>query len=85
MRHRRTKGPETDRPLLNHRVTSRLYPFSDATPSKYPPAEPEALRLLAPQRGLIAIVERQNHANPISLRYFTLQATRFPALRRQPV
>ena len=27
--------------------------------SKYPPAEPEALRLLAPQRGLIAIVERQ--------------------------
>ena len=23
--------------------------------SKYPPAEPEALRLLAPQRGLIAI------------------------------
>jgi hypothetical protein len=53
--------------------------------SKYPPAEPEALRLLAPQRGLIAIVERQNHANPISLRHFTVQATRFPALRRQPV
>jgi hypothetical protein len=24
MRHRRTKGPETDRRLLNHRATSRL-------------------------------------------------------------
>ncbi|HEY4960401.1 MAG TPA: hypothetical protein VII29_06060, partial [Terriglobales bacterium] len=28
--------------------------------SKYPPAEPEALRLLAPQRGLIATGEKQN-------------------------
>jgi hypothetical protein len=27
--------------------------------SKYPPAEPEGLRLLAPQRGLIATVEKQ--------------------------
>src|SRR6266567_2909945 len=27
--------------------------------SKYPPAEPVALRLLAPQRGLIATVEKQ--------------------------
>ena len=26
MRHRRTKGPETDRPDLTHRATSRLYP-----------------------------------------------------------
>ena len=25
MRHRQTKGPETDRPDLNHRATSRLY------------------------------------------------------------
>jgi len=25
MRHRLTKGPETDRPSLNHRATSRLY------------------------------------------------------------
>jgi len=33
MRHRQPKGPETDRPVLNHRVTSRLYPFSDGTPS----------------------------------------------------
>jgi predicted enzyme related to lactoylglutathione lyase len=28
--------------------------------SKYPPAEPGALRLLAPQRGLIAIGQNQN-------------------------
>ncbi len=27
VRHRRTKGPETDRRSLNHRATSRLYPF----------------------------------------------------------
>jgi hypothetical protein len=27
---------------------------------KYPPAEPEALRLLAPQRGLIATDQNQN-------------------------
>jgi hypothetical protein len=25
MRHRQTKGPDTDRPDLNNRVTSRLY------------------------------------------------------------
>ena len=25
MRHRQTKGPETDRPDLTHRATSRLY------------------------------------------------------------
>ncbi len=25
VRHRRTKGPATDRPILNHRATSRLY------------------------------------------------------------
>ena len=28
MRHRLTKGPETDRPDLTHRATSRLYPYS---------------------------------------------------------
>jgi hypothetical protein len=28
--------------------------------SKYPPAKPGALRLLAPQRGLIAIDQNQN-------------------------
>src|ERR1035438_1664489 len=27
MRHRQTKEPETDRPDLTHRATSRLYPF----------------------------------------------------------
>ena len=27
LRHRQTKGPETDRPSLHYRATSRLYPF----------------------------------------------------------
>jgi hypothetical protein len=27
VRHRQTKGPDTDRPHLNHRATSRLYPL----------------------------------------------------------
>ncbi len=31
MRHRQPKGSETDRPVLNHRVTSRLYTFGVAT------------------------------------------------------
>jgi hypothetical protein len=30
---------------------------------KYPPAEPEALRLLAPQRGLFATVESKSNRN----------------------
>jgi len=29
-------------------------------PSKHPPAEPEAFRLLAPQRGLIAIAQNKS-------------------------
>jgi hypothetical protein len=32
MRHRQTKGPDTDRPNLNHRVTSRLYPSIEVAP-----------------------------------------------------
>jgi hypothetical protein len=31
MRHRQTKGPDTDRPDLNNRVTSRLYTFGVVT------------------------------------------------------
>jgi hypothetical protein len=31
VRHRQTKGPETDRLHLNHRATSRLYPLSIKT------------------------------------------------------
>jgi hypothetical protein len=31
MRHRQTKGPDTDRPDLNNRVTSRLYTFDVET------------------------------------------------------
>jgi amino acid transporter len=33
MRHRQTKGPETDRPRLTHRVTPRLY--NDSTRGAY--------------------------------------------------
>jgi hypothetical protein len=32
--------------------------------SKYPPAKPGALRLLAPQRGLFAIVKNKNRGSP---------------------
>lgn len=32
VRHRQTKEPETDRPNLNHRATSRLYTPPDALP-----------------------------------------------------
>ena len=38
MRHRQTKGPDTDRPDLNNRVTSRLYPFREVSPSSGRPA-----------------------------------------------
>src|ERR1700694_2854682 len=31
VRHRQTKEPETDRPSLNHRATSRLYPWDMPT------------------------------------------------------
>jgi len=38
-----------------------------ASGNKYPPAEPEVLRLLAPQRGLIATGESQKQ-DPVSYR-----------------
>ncbi len=50
--------------------------------SKYPPAKPEALRLLAPQRGLIAIVKSQNHAPSTISSRLQVQTPRFPAFRR---
>ena len=34
VRHRRTKGPETDRSRLNHRATSRLYNLAAAGDGK---------------------------------------------------
>src|SRR5512135_2405740 len=42
LRHRRPKGPETDRPSLNHRATSRLYTFllHDRHPVLAPPLRP---------------------------------------------
>jgi hypothetical protein len=39
---------------------------SRPVPCKYPPAEPGALRLLAPQRGLIAIGKNKTGVNPTS-------------------
>jgi len=36
VRHRQTKGPETDRPRLNHRATPRLY-FYGRSPIAYAP------------------------------------------------
>src|SRR5260370_40052041 len=50
MRHRQTKGPDTDRPDLNHRVTSRLYTFGVVTPRT------ASLRKLFAFRKSIAIV-----------------------------
>ena len=40
MRHRQTKGPETDRPSLHHRATSRLHtgiPWTRPQPAGQPP------------------------------------------------
>jgi hypothetical protein len=34
LRHRQTKGPETDRPNLHDRATPRLYPFAIPTPDR---------------------------------------------------
>lgn len=39
--------------------------------SKYPPAKPGALRLLAPQRGLFAIVKNKNRRSPHSRGFTT--------------
>jgi hypothetical protein len=63
-------GGTTAPPAKSARIARRQYGFiRKAVPliltceaqkeSKYPPAEPEALRLLAPQRGLIATGEKQ--------------------------
>ncbi len=46
--------------------------------SKYPPAEPGALRLLAPQRGLIAIVQNQNQT-PIAQSMISVFVAVIPA------
>jgi hypothetical protein len=41
--------------------------------SKYPPAKPGALRLLAPQRGLIAIGKEEENPNPMDRTGFEVQ------------
>ena len=45
-------------PLFAHKYSNRMG-ANWVSISKYPPAEPEALRLLAPRRGLIATGEKQ--------------------------
>src|SRR5262249_44966499 len=40
-----------------HPCTKPLTMFGENRSNKYPPAKPEVLRLLAPQRGLIAIAK----------------------------
>src|SRR5271157_695085 len=44
---------------VSQRSRASESPLPPQPGSKYPPAEPEALRLLAPQRGLIATAEKQ--------------------------
>ena len=50
VRHRQTKGPETDRPYLTHRATSRLYQvgYYDAGS-----ALPDSVPLLRPSRRTV--------------------------------
>ena len=40
VRHRQTKGPETDRQNLNHRATSRLYTVPKPLPVRSPKPKP---------------------------------------------
>src|ERR1039458_4398908 len=44
---------------LDHSFSDRAHPAGACIGNKYPPAEPEVLRLLAPQRGLIATGQSQ--------------------------
>ncbi len=51
--------------LLSRDCGSTLMAFSTVVLSNYPPAEPEALRLLAPQRGRIATEKsKTNNCEP---------------------
>ena len=51
VRHRQTKEPETDRPRLNHRATSRLYQQSAPRPAQPQRAgeEPSRIQTLNPE------------------------------------
>lgn len=46
--------------LLTFSAAAAIAQSAATTTSKYPPAEPVALRLLAPQRGLTATVRSKN-------------------------
>jgi hypothetical protein len=52
VRHRQPKGPETDRPVLNHRATSRLYnlPRPPALATRKSSVPVERQRTLPPLR-----------------------------------
>jgi hypothetical protein len=51
-----TRMPQVVKPEIgNFVLPQRLVAYQRAADNKYPPAEPEVLRLLAPQRGLTAI------------------------------
>ena len=52
--------------------------------SKYPPAKPGALRLLAPQRGLTAIDQNQNR-EPFMVQPITISYSRHSGKSRNPV
>jgi len=45
--------------------------------SNYPPAEPEALRLLAPQRGLIAIAKERENQNSMDRSGYWFSAPKY--------
>ena len=63
LRHRRTKGPATDRRHLNHRATSRLYPMR---------LHDLAWRCTQAHGFVFALplgtVKRQSHTGPLSER-----------------
>ena len=48
---------EQDQLTLNH---CRAFSYAHLNGNKYPPAEPEVLRLLAPRRGLTAIAKSKS-------------------------
>src|SRR5450759_1646858 len=51
----------TSSPVATSRASTSDRHIAPPALSNYPPAEPEALRLLAPQRGLIATDQSQKH------------------------
>jgi hypothetical protein len=61
VRHRQTKEPDTDRPNLNHRATSRLHHFRCKLT---PPKTHKQLKRLGMQRFFQEVVGRILQASP---------------------